>query len=80
MWLALGQGLDERDLYEEAVSQGVAFLPGGAAMPERPRETFMRLSFSYLDPDELREGVRRLAVAIRAVRRAARPREALPIT
>ena len=80
VWLALGQGLDERDLYEEAVSQGVAFLPGGAAMPERPRETFMRLSFSYLDPEELREGVRRLAVAIRAVRRAARPREALPIT
>jgi DNA-binding transcriptional MocR family regulator len=40
----------------------------------------MRLSFSYLDPEQLREGVRRLAVAIRAVRRAARPREALPIT
>jgi DNA-binding transcriptional MocR family regulator len=80
LWVALGGGIDERDLYEEAVSQGVAFLPGGAAMPERPRETFMRLSFSYLAPDEIREGVRRLAVAVRAVRRAARPREAMPIT
>jgi 2-aminoadipate transaminase len=80
VWVALGGEVDERDLYEEAVGQGVAFLPGGAAMPERPRETFMRLSYSYLAPDELREGVRRLAVAIRAVRRAGRAREALPIT
>jgi hypothetical protein len=40
----------------------------------------MRVSYAYLAPDELREGIRRLAVAIRAVRGSARPREALPIT
>jgi DNA-binding transcriptional MocR family regulator len=79
-WLALRDPLDERDLYAEALRQGTSFLPGGAAMPERPRGTFMRVSFAYLAPDELREGIRRLAVAIRAVRGSARPREALPIT
>ena len=79
-WLALRDPLDERDLYAEAVRQGTSFLPGGAAMPERPRGTFMRVSFAYLAPNELREGVRRLAVAVRAVRGSARPREAIPIT
>ena len=79
LWLTFRDPLDERDLYDEAVRQGVTFLPGGAMMAERPRATHLRLSFGYLDPDELREGVRRLAVAVRAVRPRPR-REALPIT
>jgi DNA-binding transcriptional MocR family regulator len=79
LWLTFRDPLDERDLYNEAVSQGVTFLPGGAMMAERPRATHIRLSFGYLDPDELTEGVRRLAVAVRAVRPRPR-REALPIT
>lgn len=79
VWLTFRDALDERDLYDEAVRQGVTFLPGGAMMAERPRTTHIRLSFGYLDPDELVEGVRRLAVAVRAVRPRPR-REALPIT
>jgi 2-aminoadipate transaminase len=79
MWVTFRDPVDERDLYDAAVRQGVTFLPGGATMPERPRETHVRLSFGYLDPDELTEGVRRLAVAVRAVRPRPR-REALPIT
>src|SRR5215211_8977864 len=79
LWLTFREALDERDLYDEAVRQGVTFLPGGAMMAERPRATHIRLSFGYLDPDELTEGVRRLAVAVRAVRPRPR-REARPIT
>jgi DNA-binding transcriptional MocR family regulator len=79
LWLTFRDPLDERDLYDEAVRQGVTFLPGGAMMAERPRTTHIRLSFGYLDPDELEEGVRRLATAVRAVRPRPR-REALPIT
>lgn len=79
LWVTFRDPVDERDLYDEAVRQGVTFLPGGAMMPERPRATHVRLSFGYLHPDELAEGVRRLAVAVRAVRPRPR-REALPIT
>jgi DNA-binding transcriptional MocR family regulator len=79
LWLTFRDPLDERDLYDEAVRQGVTFLPGGAMMAERPRATHIRLSFGYLDPEELEEGVRRLAMAVRAVRPRPR-REALPIT
>jgi 2-aminoadipate transaminase len=79
LWLTFRDDLDERDLYDEAVRQGVTFLPGGAMMAERPRETHIRLSFGYLEPDQLAEGVRRLAVAVRALRPRQR-REALPVT
>jgi 2-aminoadipate transaminase len=79
LWLNFRDPLDERDLYDEAVRQGVTFLPGGAMMAERPRATHIRLSYGYLDPKELDEGVRRLAVAMRAVHPRPR-REALPVT
>jgi 2-aminoadipate transaminase len=79
LWLRFREPLDERDLYAEAVRQGVTFLPGGAMMVERPRATHIRLSFGYLDPDDLREGARRLAAAVGAVRPRPR-REAMPVT
>jgi 2-aminoadipate transaminase len=79
LWLTLSERIDERDLYEEAVRQGVSFLPGGAMMAERPRRAHARLSYGYVDPPELREGVKRLASAVRAVGRAGRQREALPV-
>ncbi len=79
LWLTLPETLDERDLYEEAHRQGVSFLPGAAMMPERPRGAYARISFGYLNPPELREGAKRLAAAVRAVGRASRQREALPV-
>jgi DNA-binding transcriptional MocR family regulator len=58
----------------------VAFTPGGAVTAERRSQTSFRLSFSLLDPPELDEGVRRLARAIREVRRRARHAVAAPIS
>jgi DNA-binding transcriptional MocR family regulator len=79
LWLELADRLDERDLYDEARRQGVTFLAGAAMLPGRPRSTCMRISYCYLDPDQLVEGARRLGIAIRAMRRARAPREAAPI-
>jgi DNA-binding transcriptional MocR family regulator len=80
VWVRMRDALDERLLYGEAVQHGVNFVPGGAAMPGRPDGTLMRLSFSFLDPDELREGVRRLGAAIRSLARSERPlRASLPL-
>ena len=69
--------IDERALYVEALRGGTAFLPGGAVMAEKSSRTSMRLSFGLVEPELLEEGVRRLAVALREVRRrgrSARPR------
>jgi DNA-binding transcriptional MocR family regulator len=73
LFVTLDEPLDERELLDEAARQGVSFIPGRAMLPERPRRTHMRLSFGYLDPEEMREATRRLGAAIRAVRRARRP-------
>jgi 2-aminoadipate transaminase len=69
VWVTLRRGVDERALYGEALREGVSFLPGGAAQVERAARTSLRLSFSFVDEDLLDEGVRRLARALRGVRR-----------
>jgi len=80
VWVPLNRPLDERALYSEAGRHGVSFTPGGAVTAERRSQTAFRLSFSLLDPAELDEGVRRLARAIREVRRRARHSVAAPMS
>src|ERR687892_633182 len=72
LWVTLTRPLDERALYSEAARNGVTFTPGGAVTAERRSQTSFRLSYSLLDPQQLDEGVRRLARAIREVRRRSR--------
>ena len=80
LWVTLNRPLDERALYTEAARHGVAFTPGGAITAERRSQTSFRLSFSLLDPPELDEGVKRLARAIREVRRQSRHAVAAPMS
>jgi DNA-binding transcriptional MocR family regulator len=80
VWVTLARPLDERVLYAEAARGGVMFTPGGAVTAERRSQTSLRLSFSLLGPEQLDEGVRRLARAIREVRRRARHSVAAPMS
>jgi 2-aminoadipate transaminase len=80
VWVTLTRPLDERALYAEGARCGVAFTPGGAVTAERRSQTSFRLSFSLLDPEQLDEGVRRLARAIREVRRRSRHSVAAPMS
>lgn len=69
VWVTLTRPVNERELYTEALRHGVSFTPGGVVSAERPTHTSFRLSFSLLEPKELDEGVKRLARAIRELRR-----------
>lgn len=80
VWVTLRRPVEERALYSEAVRHGVAFTPGGALTAERRQRTSLRLSFSLLEPGELDEGVRRLARALREVRRRERTAGTVPIS
>jgi DNA-binding transcriptional MocR family regulator len=80
VWVTLNRPLDERALYTEAARHGVAFTPGDAVTAERRTQTSLRLSFSLLDPPELDEAVKRLARAIREVRRRSRHAVAAPMS
>jgi 2-aminoadipate transaminase len=63
-----GRFLDDVDthvLLAQAVAQGVAFVPGQAFAVSGDHRRAMRLSFATVEPDQLAEGVRRLARAAR---------------
>lgn len=79
LWLELDLALDERELADEAVRHGVAYVPGGALRIEERPELQLRLSFGYLDPDQIDEGLRRLAGAIDALRARPARRQAVPV-
>jgi DNA-binding transcriptional MocR family regulator len=80
VWMQLLRPVDERALYREAVRAGVTFTPGGTVTVERTPLTSLRLSFSLVDPPELDEGVRRLARAIRELRRRERYSATVPVS
>jgi 2-aminoadipate transaminase len=79
LWVQLDADIDERELADEAVREGVAYVPGGAVRIVRRPELAMRLSFGYLEPDQLVDGVRRLAAAVGALRSRPSRRAAVPI-
>lgn len=68
VWATLRRPVDERSFYTEALHEGVAFLPGSSALADPTVASAFRLSFSLVAPDELREGVRRLARALTRTR------------
>jgi len=61
LWLALPPGTDTAQLLPQALARGVAFVPGTLFSSTRSLGNFLRLSFSYYEPDRLAEGARRLA-------------------
>jgi 2-aminoadipate transaminase len=79
LWVALDLDADERELADEAVRQGVAYIPGNALRIEARPELNLRLSFGYLEPEEIDEGLRRLAAAVAALRKRPARRQAVPV-
>jgi 2-aminoadipate transaminase len=79
MWVTLDQARDDEELYRAALAGGVSYTPGPAMLVQAPRATQLRLSFTALAPEQLREGVRRLARAVRSQPQTPRYRHTLPI-
>lgn len=70
LWATLPEGMDCQKLFDAALKENVAFVPGDCfyAGNEFAQEggRHMRLNFSYGQPEQIREGIRRLAVAVKA--------------
>lgn len=64
LWMTLPEKLSARTLLEECVRQNVAFVPGGAFYPNGGHENTLRLNYSNMPIERIREGVRRLAGAV----------------
>ncbi len=78
VWAELPRHVDTRELLVEAVRNKVAFVPGQGFHPDNTGTNTMRLNFSNVPPDQLREGVRRLGKAID--KRLASPTAEAPVS
>src|SRR5215470_5580749 len=69
LWVTLPVGMDCHDVFDAALKENVAFVPGDCfyaanGHQDEGRRHF-RLNFSNAQPEQIREGVRRLGVAIK---------------
>jgi len=69
--LTLGEGVTTRAVREAALARQVQLADGEAFFPNGGGERFLRLPFCALTPEDIREGVRRVADAVREGQRAA---------
>src|ERR1700757_4202766 len=69
LWMTLAKGMDSQRLFDTALRENVAFVPGDCFYaPNGHREDAnrqLRLNFSAVEPERIREGIRRLSVAVR---------------
>lgn len=69
LWVTLPEGADAAELFESAVRENVAFVPGDCFYAPNGHgdngKRQMRLNFSAAPPDQIREGIRRLSIAVK---------------
>lgn len=66
VWVTLPAHVDTYPLLHQAIDAGVVFIPGAAFSPSDRPSNNLRLAFSAVSADQIREGVRRLAPVLEA--------------
>ena len=67
LWVTLPAQIKAVELLKECLKLEVAFVPGDAFFPNGGVENTLRLNYSNMPEERIREGIRRLAGAIRAM-------------
>jgi 2-aminoadipate transaminase len=65
VWATLPDYIDTTDLLARALQESVAFVPGRAAFLDGRGGSSLRLNFSGVTEDDIREGVRRIGKVVR---------------
>jgi 2-aminoadipate transaminase len=65
-WLTLPEGMDAGALLPRATAAGVTYIPGASYFARGDGRRNLRLAFSFLPPEQLVEGVKRLCGVIAA--------------
>jgi 2-aminoadipate transaminase len=64
LWVTLTNGVDTQELFQVALAEGVAFIPGAAFSPSGRFHDALRVCFASTAPERILEGVVRLRRAI----------------
>ena len=64
LWVTFDPGVDTEALFEVALAEGVAFIPGNAFSPSRRFPDALRICFASTPPARIAEGVARLRRAV----------------
>ena len=67
LWVTMPEGTDSQALFRAALAENVAFVPGDCFYASNSLEgsRHMRLNFSHSQPEMIREGIRRLSIAVK---------------
>jgi 2-aminoadipate transaminase len=66
LWVTLPEGIFAMDLFDKALEQNVAFVPGDPFYAESGKRSTLRLNFTNADEETIRSGIKRLAEVIEA--------------
>lgn len=69
LWCRLPDGIHQSRLLARSVENRVSFVPGNTFYPGIPSGNYIRLNFTYPNPVQIKEGVKRLAKALEDTRR-----------
>lgn len=67
LWITLPKDIDALALFEKATDSGVAFVPGHPFYTKKNNYEHIRLNFSGVTPEEIQEGIIRLAKAFQCL-------------
>lgn len=67
LWAVLPEGISARAVFDRAVEAEVAFVPGDPFYTNGRNANTMRLNFSCVDEETIREGIRRLGAILRTM-------------
>lgn len=65
LWVTLPDEMSSMELFETAIDENVAFVPGEAFYSDDPEKNTLRLNFSNSDEKKIEEGIKRLGNAIK---------------
>lgn len=66
LWVTLPEGMSSMDLFDEAIKNKVAFVPGRPFYVDGTGENTFRLNFSNSDEERIKEGIKRLGEGIKS--------------
>ncbi|HSO74964.1 MAG TPA: PLP-dependent aminotransferase family protein, partial [Blastocatellia bacterium] len=65
LWVELPENVSAQEMFEDALRERVAFVPGTSFFAGEPRTNFMRLNFSNQKPEMITEGIGRIAAILK---------------